>query len=99
MVACKRGSNLKDILVHRKTRRALTTRGRQDCGGNCVICQIFYEGERIPEVEGLIHYDRTVGCKTSNLVYGVWCAKCNKIVYVGQTGDTIYKRTQTTGHR
>ena len=37
MVAYKRGSNLRDILVHRKTRRALTTRGRQDCGGNCVI--------------------------------------------------------------
>ena len=40
-----------------------------------------------------MHYDKTIGCKTSNLVYGIWCAKCKKVVYVGQTGDTIYKRT------
>ena len=39
MVAYKRGSNLKDVLVHKKTRRALGTRGRQDCGGDCVICR------------------------------------------------------------
>ena len=36
MVAYKRGSNLKDLLVHKKTRRALATRGRQDCGGGIV---------------------------------------------------------------
>ena len=41
-----------------------------------------------------MHYDKTIGCKSSNLVYGVWCTKCSKVVYVGQTGDTIYKRTQ-----
>jgi len=41
-----------------------------------------------------MHYDKTIGCKTSNLVYGIWCAKYTKMVYVVQTGDTIYKRTQ-----
>ena len=33
MVAYKKGSNLKDLLVHNKTRKALGARGRQDCGG------------------------------------------------------------------
>ena len=94
MVAYKRGSNLKDLLVHRKTRKALGTRGRQDCGGGCVICKVFYEGDTVPGAERSLHYDRTIGCKTSNLVYGIWCAKCSKVVYVGQTGDTVYKRMQ-----
>ena len=94
MVAYKRGGNLKDLLVHKKTRRALATRGRQDCGSDCVICKAFYEGESVPGVQGPVHYDRTIGCKTSNLVYGIWCEKCKKVVYVGQTGDTIYRRVQ-----
>ena len=69
MVAYKRGSNLKDILVHRKTKRALGTKGRQYCGGNCVICRTFYEEEAVPGVQGSMHYDKTIGCKTSNLVW------------------------------
>ena len=48
----------------------------------------------MPGMQGPVHYDKTIGCKTSNLVYGIWCDKCKKMVYVGQTGDTIYRRTQ-----
>ena len=44
MVAFKRGKNLQDLLVHGKTRRALTYRGRQDCGGGCVISKEFFLG-------------------------------------------------------
>ena len=94
MVAFKRGSNLKDLLVHKKTRDALRTRGRQDCGGGCAICRVFYEGDMVPGAGGPMHYDKTIGCRTSNLVYGIWCAKCRRVVYVGQTGDTIYTRAQ-----
>ena len=94
MVAYKRGRNLKDLLVHRKTNKALGTSGRQDCGGGCVICQVFYKGDSVPGTEGPLHYDKTIGCKSSNLVYGIWCSKCNKVVYVGQTGDKIYTRMQ-----
>ena len=94
MVAFKRGTNLKDLLVHKKTKNALRTQGRQDCGNNCVICRVFYEGEAVPGVGGQLHYDKTIGCKTTNLVYGVWCVQCRKVVYVGQTGDTVYQRTQ-----
>lgn len=94
IVAYKRGSNLKDLLVHQKTRRAIGSRGRQDCGGGCAICKVFYAGETVPGAGGVVHYDKTIGCKTSNLVYGIWCVQCSKVVYVGQTGDTIYRRVQ-----
>ena len=94
MVAFKRGSNLKDILVHKKTRNSLRSRGRQDCGGGCAICKVFYEGDTVAGAEGSMHYDKTIGCRSSNLVYGIWCTRCSKVVYVGQTGDTIYTRTQ-----
>ena len=59
-----------------------------------MICQVFYEGDSVPGTEGPLHYDKTIGCKSSNLVYGIWCSKCSKVVYVGQTGDKVYTRMQ-----
>ena len=38
----------------------------------CTICQVFYEWESVPVVGGPVHCDKTIGCKSSNLVYGIW---------------------------
>ena len=72
IVAYKRGSNLKHLLVHQ----------RQDCGGRCAICKVSYAGETVPGAGSVVHYDKSIGCKTSNLVYGIWCVQCSKVVYV-----------------
>ena len=33
-----------------------------------------------------------IDCKTSNVVYGILCKHCKKVMYVGETGTTLYKR-------
>ena len=35
-----------------------------------------------------------INCKTSNVVYGIKCVKCDKIVYIGETANSIYTRFQ-----
>ena len=37
-------------------------------------------------------YDRTIGCKSGNVIYGVWCNTCKRVCYVGETGGTLYAR-------
>ena len=47
MVAYKRGSNIRDVLVHRKTQKAMfggEGRGREDCKKNCVVVKELTEG-------------------------------------------------------
>ena len=99
MVAFKRGKNLKDVLVHGKTKRVVQGQrtGRQDCTKNCVICKRMYEGDM--HVRGarngcITTYDRTIGCRSMNVIYGLWCKTCRQICYVGETGGCLYTRIQ-----
>ena len=97
-VSYKRGTNLGDLLVHRKTKRqvrgGVTPSGK--CGKNCCICRIVYcESSRIEGPSKLsCTYDKTIGCRSSNIIYGIWCTVCQIVVYVGETGGTLYQRTQ-----
>jgi len=34
----------------------------------------------------------SVDCKSSNVVYAVFCERCRAYVYIGETGDTLYQR-------
>ena len=98
MVAFRRGRNLRDELVHKKSRKVVyggKVKGQENCGKGCVICKRVYSGN------GLImgdnkecYYDRSIGCKSHNVVYGIWCAGCQKVIYVGETGGSLYARAQ-----
>ena len=100
MVAYKRGKNLKDVLVHRKTKGIISNQGVkkvESCGKGCVICKRMYtEGDMVTGAqEGYVTtYDRTIGCKSANVIYGVWCAVCRCVCYVGETGGCLYTRVQ-----
>ena len=98
-VSYKRGTNLKDILVHKKTK----TLGRQEsknqgsCGKNCCICKLVYnQGEKIqgPRGNGTCTYDRAIGCRSRNVIYGIFCEICCCVIYVGETGGSLYQRIQ-----
>ena len=98
-VSFKRGTSLRDILVHKKTkmlaRQGNTSQG--GCGKNCCICKLVYKQEdRIqgPRAEGTCTYDRTIGCKSRNVIYGIFCEVCNCVIYVGETGGPLYQRMQ-----
>ena len=98
-VSYKRGTNLKDILVHKKTkllgRQGIKNQG--DCGKNCCICKVIYRKEdRIqgPRADETCTYDKTIGCRSRNVIYGIFCEVCNCVVYVGETGGQLYQRIQ-----
>ena len=54
----------------------------------------MYTGQDLIGVNGICKYDKTIGCKSSNVVYGIWCDICRIVVYVGETGDILYRRFQ-----
>ena len=39
-------------------------------------------------------YNDRVDCRTNNVIYGIFCEKCDAIIYVGETGTSIYERFQ-----
>ena len=65
-VSYKRGTNLRDILVHKKTKQLGRSdeKVKGDCGKNCVVCKVMYtKGERIKgpgEGESTCTYDKTI---------------------------------------
>ena len=97
-VSYKRGTNLGDLLVHGKTKRlasiGVTSSGK--CGKNCCICRVMYCGaNRIKGPRKLsCTYDKTIGCKSCNVIYGIWRTVCQIVAYVGETRGTLYQRTQ-----
>ena len=78
MIAYSRGSNLRDVLVNRKANKVMfgkKSRGREDCSGNCVVCQRTYVGdgkdeEKIMGPQGVYTFDRTIGCRSRSIIYG-----------------------------
>ena len=97
IVAFRRDANLEDILVHAKHRKMFSTmpEGTSTCGKNCVICK--HMSDKLSHVsttgKQFVFKDK-INCKTSNVVYGIHCKVCDKIIYVGETGTTIYERFQ-----
>ena len=52
------------------------------------------EGLQFKNSEGTETYS-TVGkicCTSQNLIYGIYCDDCQKVVYVGETKQTLYAR-------
>ena len=96
-VSYRRGTNLGDLLVHKKTRR-LSHAGKNisgRCGKNCCICRVMFdEDDRIVGPSKLVcTFDKTIGCRSTNVIYGIWCCVCRLVVYVGETGGTLYQRS------
>ena len=98
-VSYKRGTNLKDLLVHKKTRQleCVDSKIQGECGKNCAVCRVMYKGQdRItgPGGKRSCTYDRTIGCKSRNVIYGIFCEVCGYVIYVGETGGVLYQRIQ-----
>ena len=77
LVSYRRGTNLKDILVHKKTKQITKTdqSSQGSCGKNCSVCRVMYKQEdRIngPGRTITCTYDKTIGCKSRNVIYGVF---------------------------
>ena len=88
LVAFKRDRNLTDILIHGKHNKIF--KNKDGMPGRCPTdkCAITVN-EEIPEIKKI---QKEVNCQTTNVVYGIKCRKCNKIVYVGETERTVAER-------
>ena len=87
------------MLVHKKTRQ-LSGMGQNtqgNCGKDCSVCKVMYSRtEKVigPEDKTECTYDRTIGCRSRNVVYGIVCESCKCVIYVGETGGIFYQRVQ-----
>ena len=91
LTAFRRDSNLKDILVHSKHKK-MFEREPIKCK-SCVICKLITD-TTTHEVNGKKYNFKLINCKTTNIVYGIKCKECKKLLYVGETGNKIYERFQ-----
>ena len=94
IAAFRRDANLEDILVHSKHNKMFEKDRVSKCIKKCAICK-FITDETIHQVKDVrFVFNDKICCKSTNVVYGIQCDKCAKIVYVGETGTTIYERFQ-----
>ena len=99
IVTYRRDRNLGDLLVHGKTNKALNvhnTLGEDStrCKKPCVVCNMFERGihNTKPGVVDIKTRRRIQECRSWNVVYGITCTVCQKIVYVGETSRTVKDR-------
>ena len=63
----------------------------------CSVCRVIYkEQDRVRVLGGreTCTYDRTIGCRSRNAIYGIFCQVCRCVVYLGETGGVLYQRIQ-----
>ena len=95
IVSYNRNKNIKDILEHRKHSMQLYNRenGCKRCGENYTLCKHLIESSTFQDNEGKIYnIHGDINCKTTSVIYCIFCTKCDTIIYVGETGDTFYQR-------
>ena len=95
LIAYRRDRNLNDILVHGKHNRIFKTREDSDhCPDEkCTICPIMIRGEEATKLRTK-PVDPRNNCKTTNVVYGLYCEVCKNVVYVGETERTTGERVK-----
>ena len=84
------------MLVHRKHNSLFykEENGSFQCDKKkCALCPHIKQGEKFQDNEGTEYSTKgKICCTTVNLVYGVFCSRCSKLVYIGETMTTLYKR-------
>ena len=95
LIAYRRDKNIKDILVHKKHNTIFY--GHSDkcdpCGKKCAMCQYVIPTDTFQGTDGQTY--RVKGdnnCKTTSVIYCLVCKRCDKTIYVGQTGLSLYER-------
>ena len=82
LAAFRRDSNLRDILVHSKHKQLFE---REPTKCKCVICKLMTD-TTTHEINGKQYTFKLINCKTANIVYGIRCKECKRVLYVGETG-------------
>ena len=93
VTAYRRDQNLQDILVHVKHAKQFKNKenGTHMCKKKCAICK-YIRNEIYVKADKTYIFKDSITCKTGNIIYGIYCQICEKIVYVGETGTSVYER-------
>ena len=93
ITAFRRDQNLGDILVHVKHAKLFQNKkeGTHPCVKECKICQHVRDTNTIERGKVFVFKD-PITCKSSHIVYGIFCHGCQDVQYVGETGTTVYER-------
>ena len=95
-LSLRRGRNLGDLVVNAKPRKEGGRSG--PCGKKCKLCISMMETSKVKDKDGKeLELRGKMDCRTVGAVYGMWCRKCDKIVYVGKTMNRVMDRFN--GHR
>jgi hypothetical protein len=95
LVAYKRDTNLRDMLVSSRVRSSHTSpppSGTSPCGHKrCVCCPHILNSTSFTGPSGQVSVRSHFDCLSSNLVYVVSCSLCGQL-YVGETYRTLKER-------
>ena len=95
-MSSRRGKNLGDLVVNEKPKREGGRSGPS--GKGCKLCKVMKETSKVKDKDGKELLLRgEMDCRTLGAVYGMWCRKCDKVVYVGKTMNRVMDRFN--GHR
>mgnify|MGYP001792592374 CR=1 FL=1 len=91
-LSLRRGKNLGDLMVNARARKN-EEGGSGPCGKGCKLCSFMRETNVVKDKDGKdMKLTEKMDCRTVGAVYGMWCRKCAKIVYVGKTKNRIMER-------
>lgn len=94
ILAYRRDSNLQDILVHKKHNRMFFQQSMkcEPCNKKCALCPYILNSSTFTNFRGdTFNVKNFINCKSENVVYAIFCLKCDSFVYVGETCD-LYQR-------
>ena len=95
ILAFKRDKNLQDILVYKKHNNLFFSKPNRCelCEKYCAVRPYIVTSNKFEDHGGKQYNVKNyINCQSTNVVYAVFCKKCTKYVYVGETGDTLYQR-------
>ena len=68
------------------------------CGRDCKLCKFMMKTKEVEDKRGVVRGIKgSLDCRTVGAIYGIWCGKCGKIIYVGKTQNRVMDRF--IGHR
>ena len=95
-LSLRRGKNIGDLVVNAKAR--VEGGGSGPCGRKCKLCKFMQVTNTVKDKEGkALKIESKMDCQTVGAIYGMFCKKCEKVVYVGKTQNRVMDRF--IGHR
>ena len=90
-LSLRKGKNLADLIVNAKAKKEEGRSG--PCERKCKLCEHMEVAKEVEDKDGKkLKIKGTMDCRTVGAIYGMWCRRCKKMVYVGKTMNKVMER-------